>query len=131
MSEAHTGWKKALEPAVRGMAEAVLSVELGTDDPAQMRFLDEVIDGLLLKLSHMPQYLGIGMIALTTAFDLGGTALGGKPFHAQSMAQRRRQIALWKKIPVGLLGQYTTFYEMMTLFIYYTMVEEADLGGHA
>lgn len=131
MQATRSGWQRGLEPVVRGMAEAILSEELGSDDPGQMRFLDEVTDGLLLKLSHMPQYLGIGMILLSTAFDLGGTALGGRPFHLQPMDRRRRQIALWKKIPVGLLAQYTTFYEKMTLFTYYSLLEESMEGGHA
>ena len=126
-----TGWKAQLEPLVRGMAEAVLSEELGTEDPGQIRFLDEVTEGLLFKLENMPRYLGVGMIALTTAFDAGGVGFSGRPLHLAPMAARKRQIRLWKRIPVGLLAQYTAFYEKMSLFIYYCHLEESDPSLHA
>ncbi len=117
----------AAEPVVRSLLETVVSAELGVDTLDGVTHLDEATEVLMHKLTHMPTHLGLGMQGLTLVFDAAG-ALTGRPFRMKSLPARRRQLAVMKGAPVGLLRDFVAFYEKMGSFVYYSILEEA--GEH-
>lgn len=117
----------AVEPVVRSLVETVLSSELGMDDLGGLAHLDETVSVLMHKLTHMPTHLSLGMQGMTLAFDALG-ALGGRPFRSKALPARRRQLAVMKNAPLGLMRDFAAFYEKMGSFVYYSILEEA--GEH-
>lgn len=122
--------ERSLGPIVAAIAETVIAEELGRDELSGVRFLPETTEGLLYKLANMPRYMGVGMMALTVAFDGLGVA-SGAPFHRLPLAKRRVLFRRLKGVAVGLLAAFFAFYEKMGAFIYYSHLEEAGLHpGH-
>lgn len=127
MAQATGALQTAVEPVVRSLLETVVSGELGVDDLRGVAHLDEAVEVLMHKLVHMPTHLSLGMQAMTLAFDAAG-AVSGRPFRVKSLPARRRQLAIMKGAPVGLLRDFAAFYEKMGSFVFYSIIEEA--GEH-
>lgn len=124
---AASGMRQAVEPVVRSLVETVISSELGVDDLAGIPHVDETVDVLMHKLMNMPLHLSLGMQGMTLFFDAAG-AVSGRPFRFKSLPARRRQLAVMKGAPVGLLRDFAAFYEKMGSFVYYSVIEES--GDH-
>lgn len=111
---------------IRAFAEVIIAEEVGTDDPAGLRFVEETAEVLRRRLLGMPRYLASGMVAMTLAFDNVSRALAGKAFHDLAIPQRRRVLDQVRAIPVGLIHNFVSFYEKLGVFIYWSLVEESS-----
>lgn len=111
-----------LRPAVAALLEDVLDPEGRGLDPG---CLHGATDDMLRRIAIMPRWLGVGMAALTLAYD----ASGG-PHHRQPRDRRARRTDRWRRAP-GPLKNLVDFYDKMGTFTYYTRVEAAHVGPAA
>lgn len=110
-----------LGPTVRQLTADMSMVE--TPDPS---VVDEAGEALLRRIGGMAPHLGMGMAALTLAFDLSCLAEGGR-YPALDAQARARMVDRWRALP-GPLAAWATFYEKMGVFSYWSVVEARD--GH-
>lgn len=113
-----------LAGVVRAIAEAEVAEELGRDELAGIPFLDDTAEVLQARLLGMPSHFAAGMVALTLAFDKSTRATHGASFSRLSVADRRRVLARLRKLPLGPLKNFTTFYDKMAPFIFWSELEE-------
>ena len=113
-----------LAGVVRAIAEAEVAEELGRDELAGIPFLDDTAEVLQARLLGMPSHFAAGMVALTLVFDKSTRATHGAPFSRLPVADRRRVLARLRKLPLGPLKNFTTFYDKMAPFIFWSELEE-------
>jgi len=79
------------------------------------------------RLTHMPRYMGAGMVGLTLLF--------ARMDYAGAPRERRLvRIARWRGSRVSLQRDFVEFWEKMGTFTYWSRVEKAELaaqGKHA
>lgn len=97
------------------------------EEPAYAAELDGITTEVVRKVSAMPRYMGLGMQLLTVVFDLWGLFHGGRRFRNLPRANRERQVALWRRAPLGLMRDTVEFYEKMGTFVFWSS-READHG---
>ena len=121
--------KPLVFPTILGLARSIVALEVGADRIDGTPFLAETAEGLFRKMVLMPPHLGAGMIGLTLGF--AGHAVGacGKPFSQLPLERQREILDGWKYSPVSLTRDFVQFYEKMGVFIWYSLVEEAELAA--
>lgn len=119
--------RERLQPVVRQLVADVVADDRGVL-PAGESHVDEAAEFVMDRVGGMAPHLGTGMAGLTLAFDAycSGQA-GGLRYHQQDIVSRRRHFEAWRKLP-GPLQSWTTFYEKMGTFAYWSVVEEAEHG---
>jgi len=118
--------KPLVLPTIRALARSIIALEVGADRIDRTPFVNETAEGLFRKMELMPPHLGAGMIGLTLAFAAQTTAAGGKPFSSQPAERQRALLDAWKYGPISLTRDFVQFYEKMGVFIWYSLVEEAE-----
>ncbi len=108
-----------LTRAVRGIAEAEVAEELDRNDLSGVPGLAETVDVLQRRLLGMPLHFAAGMVALTLGFEAAGT------FSSLPLERRRRRLARLRALPLGPLKNFSTFYDKMAPFIFWSVIEEA------
>lgn len=108
-----------LARAVRGIAEAEVAEELDRNDLLGLPGLEETAHVLQSRLLGMPRHFAAGMVALTLAFEAVG------PFSELPLDRRRRRLARLRSLPLGPLKNFTTFYDKMAPFIFWSVLEES------
>ncbi len=106
--------KAALRPTIRQLIR-----DLAADEFEGEAYLDEVVEHLLRKIGGMPAHLGSGMAGLTLLFEASGPA-----WHRLPTSTRRARFEAWRGKP--LLGDWVVFWEKMGVFVYWSVVEEAE-----
>ena len=106
--------KAALRPTIRQLLRDLASDEFGGE-----AHLDQVVEHLLRKIGGMPTHLGSGMAALTLLFEASGPA-----WHLLPPATRQARFESWRGKPV--LGDWVVFWEKMGVFVFWSVVEEAQ-----
>lgn len=123
--------KPLVFPTIQALARSVVALEVGADRIDATPFLDETAEGLFRKMVLMPPHLGAGMIGLTLGFAGHSVGAGGKPFAQLPLDRQREILDGWKYSRISLTRDFVQFYEKMGVFIWYSLVEEAELaGGH-
>jgi hypothetical protein len=118
--------RAAVRPVVEAIMEALLTRELGPDSPSPPPLLCETVDDLMRKLFGMPQYLAVGMVGFTLAFDRASLFRHGRRFCALEIDQRLGQIERWKFSSIGPMRDFVSFYEKMGTFVFYSHLEESQ-----
>lgn len=109
----------SLARAVRGIAEAEVAEELDRNDLLGVPGIEETAHVLQARLLGMPRHFAAGMVALTLGFEAAG------PFSALPLERRRRRLARLRALPLGPLKNFTTFYDKMAPFIFWSVLEES------
>ncbi len=109
---------------IRAIAEAEIAAELGRHDIEGIPFLAETAEVLERRLLGMPKHFAIGMAAMTVLFDGTTVSREGAAFHRLSVPARQRALARLRALPLGPLGNFTTFYDRMAPFIFWSHLEE-------
>lgn len=113
-----------LHAVVRAIAEAEVAEELHRDELDGVPFLAEVAEVLERRLLGMPGHFALGMVALTLVFDRAAVATDGAPFRELPLSRRRAALARLRGKPLGPLSNFTTFYDKMGPFIFWSQLEE-------
>lgn len=113
--------KERLRPTV-----AQLITDLVADEFDGQRHVPAATEVLLHRLGGMAPHLGGGMVALTLAFD-GWCRAQGAPYDRLPMDQRAAVLDQWRALP-GLLGSWAQFYDKMSVFAFWAVIEEAERG---
>lgn len=116
-----------LSPVVRAIAEAEVAEELGRDQLDDVPLLPETAAVLEHRLLGMPKHFAAGMVALTLLFNRSTRATDGASFTHLSLAKRRKALARIRVLPLGPLKNFTTFYDKMAPFIFWSALEEHHL----
>jgi hypothetical protein len=109
---------------VGALVEAVVRPPAGAARAVDEASLARTQQVMLRRLRMMPRYLGIPMMLLTVLFDAWGILRRGRPFHAQTLEERRAQMAAWRAAPFNLARSFVDFYDRMASFIYFSDLEE-------
>ncbi len=111
-----------MSPVVQALVEVLVV------PPDQVREQNEVIEKttaeLVRKVGAMPRYMGIAIVILTWAFDFWGILHGGRRFRALGDRRRLRQLAAWRRAPLGPMRDLVEFYEKMGTFVFWSYREE-------
>lgn len=113
-----------LRAVVRAIAEAEVAEELHRDELEGVPFLADTAEVLERRLLGMPGHFAAGMVALTLIFDRAAVVTDGAPFRELPLAKRRRALARLRGKPLGPLANFTTFYDKMGPFIFWSQLEE-------
>ncbi len=116
-----------LSPVIRAIAEAEVAEELDRDRLDDVPLLPETAVVLEHRLLGMPKHFAAGMVALTLVFDRSTRATDGATFTQLSLAKRRKALARIRALPLGPLKNFTTFYDKMAPFIFWSALEEHHL----
>jgi hypothetical protein len=108
-----------LARAVRGLVEAEVAEELDLDDLSGLPGLDETARVLQGRLLGMPRHFATGMVVLTLGFEEVGR------FSQLPLARRRRRLARLRALPLGPLKNFSTFYDKMAPFVFWSVLEES------
>lgn len=123
-----------LEPVIEPLLRAILLRELGEGGEVEEVMLGRTVQSMVEKVRQMPRFMGIGIAALTIAFDADGLRFGGRRFRSNAEVQQRAQVAAWRSSAGPLRPDFMDFYGKMGVFVYWSHVcGEADLspaGGH-
>jgi len=111
-------------PVVSGLAEAVISAEVGQSEISGLPHIAQTGEILLKRITQMPPHLSVGMLILVLSFDAFCRAKAGKGVAALDNTGRQEMLMRWKDSPIGPLRQFVQFYEKMGSFVYYSCVEE-------
>ncbi len=111
-------------PVVRALTAAVIAEQLGREELCGAACVDETAEVLLGKLTAMPTYLGLGMLAAALVFDEGARARGGRRFRDLDHRGRAAWLARWRAAPVGALRDFVAFFDKLGVFVYYALLEE-------
>lgn len=109
-------------PTVLGLTEAILDRE--SDPRAAVRPLDAAREAMVDKVNQMPPHLKLGMAGLTLSFAAYARARTGRSVAALPVDQRLHLLESWRGAPLGPCRQFVQFYEKMSTFLYYSLVEE-------
>ncbi len=118
-----------LRDVVRAIAEAEVADELHRDELGAVPMLAETAEVLERRLLGMPGHFAAGMVVLTLVFDRSTTVTDGGAFRALPLAARRRALGRLRGKPLGPLANFTTFYDKMAPFIFWSQLEEHGLLG--
>ena len=114
-----------IQPVIAALAESFLPEGTAANPGSTAA---KVVGFLQCKLRDMPGYLSTPIIMMTLMFDLFGIVLAGRPFRSMTPAQRARQVRLWKNSPISVLRDFIRFYESLSLFAYYSLLDAGDLA---
>ena len=109
------------------ITEAEVADELGRDELEGVPMLAETAEVLERRLLGMPGHFSAGMVALTLLFDRAAVLTDGAPYRLLPLAKRRVAIARLRGLPLGPLGNFTTFFDKMAPFIFWSHLEETGL----
>ena len=113
-----------LREVLTAIAEAEVADELGRDDLAGVPLLAETVVVLERRLLGMPAHFAAGMVGLTLIFDRSAVVTDGAPYRLLPLAKRRVALARLRGLPLGPLGNFTTFFDKMAPFIFWSQLEE-------
>ncbi len=113
-----------LSPVIRAIAEAEVAEELGRDRLDDVPMLAETATVLEHRLLGMPKHFAAGMVLLTLMFNGSTRSTDGAVFTQLSLAKRRKALARIRSLPLGPLKNFTTFYDKMAPFIFWSALEE-------
>jgi len=111
-------------PVVSGLAEAVISAEVGRGEQSNPEHIRKTGEVLLQRIRQMPPHLSFGMMVLVLSFDRFCRGRAGRAVADLSNAERLEMLGSWEVSPIGPLRQFVQFYEKMGSFVYYSCVEE-------
>lgn len=121
----HRALRERLRPTI-----AMLVRDLVADEFQGEAHVAPATDVLLKRLGGMAPHLGGGMVALTLGFD-AWCQLHGAPYSRLSAERRAQMLRQWQGLP-GPLGNWAQFYEKMSVFAYWAIVEESEaVDDHA
>ncbi len=106
--------KAALRPTVQQLIRDLVADEFEGEE-----LVNEVSCRMLRKIGNMPPHLGVGMAALTLAFEASGPV-----WHRLPAESRKKRFEAWRGTPV--LQDWVTFWEKMGIFVYWSVVEERE-----
>lgn len=110
-------------PTVLGLTEAILDRE--SDPSAPSRPLSATMEAMVGKVDQMPPHLKLGMAGLTLAFAGYARTRTGRSLSKLPVERRLALLEEWRGAPLGPCRQFVQFYEKMSTFLYYSLVEEA------
>ena len=88
----------------------------GTHVPTVTRFVLE-------QHGRMPDFLRLPIRVATLGFAAFTILHTGRVFHAASHEQRRRQLAWWRRAPIGPCRDLVRFYENLIVYGWFADVE--------
>ena len=115
-----------LTPSVRGIVDAVVGEAIGSSGKIDEEVARITTARMIERLSLMPRFLGVPMGSVAVVFDAVGIAFAGKRFRNQNAHDRRRQMEIWRKIPIGVFGDFLDFWQTMGVFVYFSTLEESE-----
>ena len=113
-----------LHAVILALAEAEVAEELDRTELGGVPRLPEVARVLESRMLGMPRHFAAGMIALTVVFGAHTRATHGADFPSLSLADRRAVLARLRTLPLGPLKNFTTFFDKMAPFIFWSALEE-------
>ncbi|MSQ03508.1 MAG: hypothetical protein EXR71_16725 [Myxococcales bacterium] len=113
-----------LRQVLTAITEAEVADELGRDDLVGVPLLAETAEVLERRLLGMPAHFAAGMVVLTLLFDRAAVLTDGAPYRALPLRKRRAALARLRGRPLGPLGNFTTFFDKMAPFIFWSQIEE-------
>jgi len=107
---------------VKGLTEAIVLREA---EQAAPDLLAEAMEAMVAKVDQMPPHLRLGMAGLTLSFSAYARARTGRSLSALLPDRRLALLEEWRGAPLGPCRQFVQFYEKMTSFLYYSILEES------
>ncbi|MEB3340310.1 hypothetical protein [Okeania sp.] len=83
---------------------------------------NQVVEFVSSQYRNMPDYLKLPLFILTAIFDFCSIIRRGKRFHQLPPTIRVNQIATWKMSPLRVCRDLIRFYESLTIFSYYQII---------
>ncbi|MEQ9379368.1 MAG: hypothetical protein RJP95_00780 [Pirellulales bacterium] len=116
-------YQRRLEEIVAALCQTLIAERAAEED--QQELLDQqVAEFVTGQVAHMPGFLRLPMVVLTFAFDYWGVLRRGRRFSRQSFENRHRQIASWRGSRVGPCRDFVEFYESLTVFGWYSEIDD-------
>ena len=109
---------------VKGLTEAIVLREA---EQAAPDLLAEAMEAMVAKVDQMPPHLRLGMAGLTLSFSAYARARTGRSLSALLPDRRLALLEEWRGAPLGPCRQFVQFYEKMTSFLYYSILEESTM----
>lgn len=111
-----------LQPVVAPLLRVILTRELGQGGIIDEEMLSHTVVAMLDKMRQMPRFMGVGIAALTVAFDADGVRFGGRRFRDNPPQAQLSQAAAWRSSRAPLLPDFMDFYGKMGVFVYWSHV---------
>lgn len=125
---AHQRWFVHHPAAARAMA-AVVETVMPPSGAGREALIEETGRQLQVILDIMPFFLSLPLLILTLVFELCGLRAGAR-FSRLAPPKRRRLVRQWRESRIKVLQDFIQFYEKMTVFIYFSLLTEAEGDGH-
>lgn len=109
-----------LAPVIEPLLEAVMVSELGSPEALVPEVLAQTARTMTAKVRQMPRFMGLGIAALTVAFDADGVRFGGRRFRDNALDDRMEQARRWRESRLPLLPDFMDFYGKMGVFVYWS-----------
>ena len=111
-----------MHPTIAALIETILADTFDRNFSQADPSILGIARALHSKITAMPFVLKSAMIVLTYIFNWCGFFSSGRFFSAQDLKERRDQITKWRRSTLPICREFISFYEKMTLFIYYSYV---------
>lgn len=109
-----------LLPVIAPLLETVMLAELGGPEAVRRDVLAQTTATMAGKLRQMPRFMGLGIAALTLAFDADGVRFGGGRFRDNPAEARLAQARAWRDSALPFLPDFMDFYGKMGVFVYWS-----------
>jgi len=104
------------------MVRAVLVRECETDVAAVN--VEQTAEALKTRILEMPTHLSLGMLGLTTLFDVSGI-LQGQRSSQKSAEDCAEWMNAWRSAPLGPARDFVLFYDKMAAFAFHSLEEDS------
>ncbi len=109
------------DKTISSLVSCLISSIITIDDSQNKEHIIQTINIMGKKILNMPKYIKFSILVLTLFFDWYGLFAYKKRFHRQSIKEQICQISSWKKSKIRILRDFVSFYEKMTMFVYYSI----------
>ena len=117
-------FRKALTLTARPGLKGLVSCVIEQESPTQISTDDiEHTASLLEERIHgMPAHLSIGMLGLTSLFEISAL-VKGKRASKLDVDLRREWMKAWREAPLGPARDFILFYDKMSAFAFHSLKE--------
>jgi hypothetical protein len=107
---------------IQGLVESIIKEHCPGLEGDARQSADTVAHFLSEWYAHLPDYLRLPFKCLVLIFDAWALLGAGRPFHCLPHEQRWRQIQAWKRSACGFRRDLMRFFEMLTVFAWYSEI---------
>jgi len=107
-------------PGLKGLVSCVIERESPTNVSATE--IEHTASLLEERIHGMPAHLSIGMLGLTSLFELSAL-VKGKRASKLDTNERREWMKTWREAPLGPARDFILFYDKMSAFAFHSLRE--------